>query len=115
MAVAIGLALAALTANPLTPLPEAVHPMQLRLHEALAPGHGRLGAAITAVLGTELLFRGWLQERAGWMRSTAAGIAVCCPFDPVLGLVSGIGLGALTHRSGSVGPALLAHAVWAVL
>lgn len=61
----------------------------------------------------ELLFRGWLQRRNPAL-ALAAWVLVCSPLDPLLGLISGVVLGALARWKGWW-VALAAHLGWWVV
>lgn len=65
-----------------------------------------------AVVAQELLFRGALPQLVGPWVAGVAWIAVFYPYDPLMGLLSGILLGVLAQRSNSVVPAIIAHLVW---
>ncbi len=90
--------------------------------EWMLPFQERLGAAITGsaaawpsrgliLLGHTMFFRGTLQRRAGVIPAALVWTVIVCPFDPVLGIVSGLALGIIAERNGTAA-AFLAHAVW---
>lgn len=88
---------------------------RLRLDAALVPGWAGAPILLLTVVADELLFRGWLLRRAGPVASVIAWTAVKCPLDPLLGLMTGALLVALVRAGGSVGGAVVARLVWALI
>jgi len=116
-ATGIALALSASVAG-LTPLPEIewLAKCRFRLDAAVEPAWAGLGTAIVAIVGQELLFRGWLQKHAGPILATVVWVAVLHPLDPLHGALVGGSLAALTMLAGgSVLPALFARVVWSAI
>jgi hypothetical protein len=83
----------------------------MRLRDALAPAHAGIAAAAASALGLVAVWRGVLDRRIGAVTSVAAWTLVITPADPLLGLISGSVLTALTRARGA-GAALVAHGVW---
>ena len=81
-----------------------------RLDAALMPRH--LVVALVALVGQELVFRGWLHRSAGPVAASFAFCLVLAPFDPIRGMAMATSLAVLTALSrNSVGPAILARVV----
>lgn len=86
---------------------------QERTRDLAAPlAHG-LAPTLLLLLADELLFRGVLQRRIGPWAGAACWWLVRLPFDPLLGLASGLGL-AFLAQFGFTAP-LIARLVWALL
>jgi hypothetical protein len=107
----LGLALGLLA----LPVPEQPILAELapRLSSGLVP-LASLPAALLVVVGLESLFRGLLQRRYGPLVSTLAWTLICCPLDPLVGLLSGLSLSWVARRGGWLAAAL-AHAIWAAV
>lgn len=115
-AVLVGGALA-LADGPIAPFAGGVYlaEVQARLQAALHPGWAGAAALVAVVAGQELLFRGWFRQVGGPIVAVVASVAVLAPLDPLAGLLAAGVLTALAHAAGSTWPALVAHAVWALL
>ena len=84
--------------------------VRIRLADTLEPSWTGFVIAILAIVGQELMFRGWLQQRLGPFVATAIFIVVMGPLDPIYTAVLGISLAALVSAAeGSVWPALVAR------
>ena len=99
------------------PSPSALPSLALaaggRLEAAVQPAH--VAVMLVAVLGQELVFRGWLQRVVGPAGAAIAFVLVITPLDPVRGVLFAILLHGLVVLSrGSVAPAVLARWVAAV-
>ncbi len=82
---------------------------RLRAHADLT--HVGLITGLAAIAAQEVTIRGWVQSRVGVVGSTAAWVLVARLGDPVLGLLEGLLLAGLRHRSNSVVPSLVARTV----
>ncbi|MCB9674141.1 MAG: ABC transporter permease subunit [Alphaproteobacteria bacterium] len=81
-----------------------------RFHAGLVPP---ALVAVPVLLAQEAWFRGWMQQRAGWIPTALAFAVVMAPFDPVAGLVLGLALGWAGRTS--LGSAVAARALaWVV-
>ena len=118
-ALVVGLALVwASSASGLIPLPDSppLARARLRMADGQLPLWAGPGWMLASVVANELLFRGWLQRIGGPIVSVVAWTVVKAPLDPIHGLLTGGLLSTLTvHSGGSVLPAVLAHATWALL
>lgn len=78
----------------LLPLADLTHPWFSLARDRLSGGTVELGGLLfVSVLAQELWFRGWMQRRAGWWAPALVWAVVMFPFDPWIGLVSGLALG----------------------
>ena len=109
---AVGLALALVHAGaPLTAL-GGFEAVSERLLGAAQPAWAGPAAIVLAVVGQELLLRGWIQRQWGVAVAVAAHVAILTPTDPVGGLLQAALLSGLVAASGgSVWGALLARVV----
>jgi hypothetical protein len=117
---AVGAALAASGPVPNLDLPtgrETIDAMVGRLREAAAPfgmfASGEAAfAAVLAVLGQVVLFRGIVAARAGWILASVLWCFCVCPLGPWSALAASLALGALAADHG-VMAALAAQLIWA--
>lgn len=82
-----------------------------RLARAVNPTWATPALATVAIVGQELLFRGWLRRTAGARFSAVAYAAVISPLDPAYGLLVASALSTTT----TLMHALIARATWLVL
>ncbi|MFT4623437.1 MAG: hypothetical protein ACI8PZ_002093, partial [Myxococcota bacterium] len=86
-----------------------------RLGAAVQPTWAGAGAGLLAVIGQEVFFRGWVQQRWGPVVSVLAFAFVVTPLAPLSGLVVGVSLsGLIAITGGSVLTSLGARLTWAV-
>ena len=71
--------------------------------------HAPVAVLLASVAAQELLFRGWLQRRAGVLGSVLAWTLVVCPTQPLIGVVVGLLL-ATASASGGITASALLHA-----
>jgi hypothetical protein len=101
-------------AGGLMPLPE--HPLfsgaALRMAAGLNPAWCGLPIFAFVVVAQELLYRGWLQTKVGPVLAAVLYAGVMLPLNPLRGLPAAALLAALTLRTSSVFPAIVARFVW---
>jgi hypothetical protein len=112
LAVAAGLGVRALTLGPLAPLSHgpALAGVRDALAAALHPGWAGPIAVVLSIGAQEVLFRGWMRQRAGDVASAVLFAVVVAPFDPLAGLLLGVVLATVAREAGgSILPGLLAR------
>jgi len=113
---AIGVVLAALQLVPFPPLTDG--PLMASFSERLGAAFHPTWAGFAGwlvVVADELFFRGVLLRSLGPLGSILGYVIVRAPLDPLRGLLVGTLLTGTAHRTRSVWPALVAHAVWFAL
>jgi membrane protease YdiL (CAAX protease family) len=115
----VGIALVyAAIASDWTPFPQSplLARTRLRMAAGLLPLWAGAGWMCLGIVTDELVFRGWLQKLGGPWVAICAWTLIKAPLDPLYGLATGALLTGLTASAkGSVRPAIVAHASWAVL